>query len=163
MLFSMSMVCFSVNKQIIPWIIRLLKCFRNNFQIIIPQILKVFLYFPTDTETLAITQKILDKYCPGTKYTWDVKVTVMGLQREEVAKKIVKLYKLPLTWQQYADEAQREAMIYMRNCRIMPGNEIRLSALIFLMQFCRRRTIDQTSAHAQHPNLHRNFKLQRII
>lgn len=77
----------------------------------------------SDTETLytVVTQNILDEYSPGTIYEWDVKVTLMGLQKEAVSRKIVELYNLPLTWQEYADLAQAQIEVLMKNCRLMPG------------------------------------------
>jgi len=78
-----------------------------------------------DTETLytIVTQNILDEYSPGTIYTWDVKVTLMGLQKEAVSRKIVELYNLPLTWQEYAELASEQIEVVMKNCRLMPGAE----------------------------------------
>lgn len=77
----------------------------------------------SDTETLytVVTQNILDEYSPGTIYEWDVKVTLMGLQKEAVSRKIVEIYDLPLTWQAYADLAQSEIEVLMKNCLLMPG------------------------------------------
>lgn len=76
-----------------------------------------------DTETLytVVTQNILDKVSPGKIYTWEVKIGLMGLQKEEVSKRIVELYDLPLTWEEYADMAQEQIETLMKNCRLMPG------------------------------------------
>lgn len=76
-----------------------------------------------DTETLytVVTQEIIDVVSPGKIYTWEVKVGLMGLQKEDVSKKIVELYDLPITWQEYADMAQERIEIVMRNCSIMSG------------------------------------------
>lgn len=76
-----------------------------------------------DTETLYTvgTQNILNEYSPGTIYTWDVKVNLMGLQKEAVSRKIVEIYDLPLTWQEYADLAQVQIELLMKNCHLMPG------------------------------------------
>lgn len=76
-----------------------------------------------DTETLytVVTQNILDEYSPGKIYTWDVKVTLMGLQKEAVSRKIVELYDVPLTWQEYAELAQAQMEVIMKNCHLMPG------------------------------------------
>lgn len=76
-----------------------------------------------DTETLytVVTQNILDEYAPGKIYTWDVKVTLMGLQKEAVSRKIVELYDIPLTWEEYAELAQVQIEKLMRNCHLMPG------------------------------------------
>lgn len=85
--------------------------------------LLLFLGNTPDTETLytVVTQNILNEYSPGTVYTWDVKVTLMGLQKEAVSKKIVEIYDLPLTWQEYAELAQVQIELLMKNCRLMPG------------------------------------------
>lgn len=89
----------------------------------LPQSSISFLQSP-DTETLyiVVTQNILDKYAPGKLYTWDVKVTLMGLQKEAVSKKVVEIYDLPLTWEEYAELAQEQVENLMRNCHLMPGN-----------------------------------------
>jgi pseudouridine-5'-monophosphatase len=77
-----------------------------------------------DTEILysKATQNIFDKYANGTHYSWDVKVTLMGLQREEVSKRIVELYDLPMTWEEYMELAQEQIEILMRDCKLCPGN-----------------------------------------
>lgn len=82
-----------------------------------------FLLDAADTETLytVVTQNILNEHSPGTIYTWDVKVRLMGLQKEAVSKKIVEIYDLPLTWQEYADLAQAQIEDLMKNCCLMPG------------------------------------------
>jgi pseudouridine 5'-phosphatase len=88
--------------------------------------LHFFLLETPDTETLytVVTQNILNEYAPGKIYTWDVKITLMGLQKEAVSKEIVKLYDLPLTWEEYADLAQLQIEKLMRNCQLMPGEKI---------------------------------------
>lgn len=80
-------------------------------------------YFHKDTETLytVATQNILNEYSPGKIYTWDVKVGLMGLQREPVSRKIVEIYDLPLTWEEYADLAAAQTDVLMKNCHLMPG------------------------------------------
>uniref|UniRef100_A0A1L8DCT0 pseudouridine 5'-phosphatase n=1 Tax=Nyssomyia neivai TaxID=330878 RepID=A0A1L8DCT0_9DIPT len=78
-----------------------------------------------DTETLytKVTQAILDEYGAGQTYTWDVKISMMGLQREEVAERLVELYNLPLTPQEYIDLTQEHIRILMGDCKKMPGAE----------------------------------------
>lgn len=66
------------------------------------------------------TQKILDPY--GKTYTWDVKVTLMGLQREDVSKRIVEIYDLPITWEEYADLVLEQIQLLMLNCNVCQGN-----------------------------------------
>lgn len=76
-----------------------------------------------DTETLytVVTQQILDVVSPGKVFTWEVKVGLMGLQKEDVSKKIVELYDLPVSWEEYADMAMERIEIVMQNCSIMSG------------------------------------------
>lgn len=76
-----------------------------------------------DTETIytVVTQNILDIYKPGAIYTMEQKVPLMGLQTEAVARKIVELFDLPLTWQEYAELAKEQITLLMPKCRIMPG------------------------------------------
>lgn len=92
-----------------------------------------------DTETLytVVTQEILDEVSPGKIYTWDVKVGLMGLQKEAVSRKIVEIYDLPITWEEYAEKAQERIEIVMRNCSLMPGKveDRRTNFLFFLFFF----------------------------
>ncbi|XP_055715972.1 probable pseudouridine-5'-phosphatase isoform X1 [Phlebotomus papatasi] len=78
-----------------------------------------------DTETLytKVTQAILDEYGDGQTYTWEVKTSLMGLQREEVANRLVKLYNLPLTPEEYMDLTLEHIRLLMADCQKMPGAE----------------------------------------
>ena len=96
----------------------------------------------THTETLytVVTQNIFNEHALGKIYTWDVKVTLMGLQKEAVSKRIVEIYDLPLTWQEYADLAQAQIEVLMKNCRLMPGmcwifDKILLIRIFFFLFF----------------------------
>uniref|UniRef100_A0A0A1WZV0 Probable pseudouridine-5'-monophosphatase n=1 Tax=Zeugodacus cucurbitae TaxID=28588 RepID=A0A0A1WZV0_ZEUCU len=85
-----------------------------------------------DTEKLysQATQEILDPY--GKTYTWDVKVSVMGLQTQQVAEAIVDAYKLPISWEEYAQKQRDRTEILMTEAELMPGNtQIESSNLIF--------------------------------
>lgn len=77
--------------------------------------------FSTDTESLKVTQKILDEFSPGKIYTWKVKAMMLGRQREDVAKSIIEIYNLPITWQHYVKLAQEYSKVFMENCALMPG------------------------------------------
>lgn len=48
----------------------------------------------------------------------------MGLQREEVANRLVKLYNLPLTPEEYMDLTLEHIRLLMADCQKMPGNTI---------------------------------------
>lgn len=76
-----------------------------------------------DTEKLytQATQTVLDKY--GKTYTWDVKLTLMGLQNREVSRKIVDAYDLPMTWAEYSALQKQAAETIMINAELMPGAE----------------------------------------
>ncbi|XP_069962555.1 probable pseudouridine-5'-phosphatase isoform X2 [Bactrocera oleae] len=67
------------------------------------------------------TQEILDPY--GKTYTWDVKVSVMGLQTQQVAEAIVAAYKLPISWEEYAQRQRERTEILMTEAELMPGAE----------------------------------------
>ena len=84
----------------------------------------VFNTFLKDTEILYTlgTQNVLDLLCVNKTYTWDVKVQLMGLQREDVSKRIVEIYDLPITWEEYADMIQEQIEDLMTNCKLCPGN-----------------------------------------
>lgn len=45
----------------------------------------------------------------------------MGLQREEVSKKIVELYDLPMTWEEYGALVDVQIELLMKNCKLCPG------------------------------------------
>ncbi|KAG5668498.1 hypothetical protein PVAND_016437 [Polypedilum vanderplanki] len=77
-----------------------------------------------DTETLAfqVTQNILNRFSnPPKIHTWAVKESLLGLQADDVAKKIVNTYDLPITWQEYKEIAKTEAKILMQNCQVCDG------------------------------------------
>uniref|UniRef100_A0A336MLB5 CSON002811 protein n=1 Tax=Culicoides sonorensis TaxID=179676 RepID=A0A336MLB5_CULSO len=78
-----------------------------------------------DTETLysQATQNILNETGVDKTYTWDVKQTLMGLQREEVSKRIVEIYDIPLTWEEYMNRQQEQIEILMQNAQLLPGAE----------------------------------------
>lgn len=69
------------------------------------------------------TQNILDKYFqnPRKIYTWDVKVGLMGLQTEQVSRRIVEKYEIPITWEEYAVLAKEQIELLMRNCEKCAG------------------------------------------
>lgn len=68
------------------------------------------------------TQGILDDLGTGITYTWDVKEKVMGLQREAVARRLIEIYELPITDQEWIDKMQDCIETLMLNCKLMPGN-----------------------------------------
>ncbi|CRL06020.1 CLUMA_CG018978, isoform A [Clunio marinus] len=76
-----------------------------------------------DTETLTIIQKVLDKYKPGAVFTWNVKETILGLQNDDVAKKIVSHYNLPISWQKFTEVKEIYTNAFIEKARLMPGAE----------------------------------------
>lgn len=66
----------------------------------------------------------------------------MGLQKEAVSKKIVEIYDLPLSWEEYADLAQAQIEVLMKNCHLMPGMYETLQDLtnrcLFFFSFLRK-------------------------
>lgn len=58
---------------------------------------------------------------PRKIYTWDVKVGLMGLQTEQVSRKIVDIYDIPITWEEYAALARDQIEILMKNCEKCSG------------------------------------------
>ncbi|XP_004524722.1 probable pseudouridine-5'-phosphatase isoform X1 [Ceratitis capitata] len=76
-----------------------------------------------DTEQLysKATQDILDPY--GKTYTWDVKVSVMGLQSQQLAEAIVSSYDLPISWEEYAEKQRERTEQLMSKAEMMPGAE----------------------------------------
>ncbi|CAG9811812.1 unnamed protein product [Chironomus riparius] len=79
-----------------------------------------------DTERLAfqVTQNILNKLSnPPKVHTWKNKESLLGLKCDDVAKKVVKIYDLPISWQTYKEMARHEAKTLMENCEICEGAE----------------------------------------
>lgn len=76
-----------------------------------------------DTENLytEVTQSIADPY--GKTYTWAIKQTVMGLQREAAAIAIVKALELPITPEEYVEVSTEKINQLMGSCKMMPGAE----------------------------------------
>lgn len=77
---------------------------------------------PTDTENLytQVTQSIAEPY--GKTYTWEIKQTIMGLQRDEAAEAIVAALELPLTPAEYVEISTERINRVMEQCQLMPGN-----------------------------------------
>lgn len=95
---------------------------KKNFSFYLSFVVKT----KTDTETLAfkVTQKILDKLTKPRKYhTWEIKESLLGLQANDVAKKIVDTYELPITWQEYQTMAKEQAQALMKTCRVCDGKK----------------------------------------
>lgn len=75
-----------------------------------------------DTERLytVATQNILDPY--GKLYTWEVKASVMGMQSHEMAQRLVDVYELPMTPEEYLELARQQYEILMPTAALLPGN-----------------------------------------
>ncbi|XP_058452317.1 probable pseudouridine-5'-phosphatase isoform X2 [Malaya genurostris] len=76
-----------------------------------------------DTEMLytEVTQSIADPY--GKIYTWEIKQSVMGLQREPAAIAIVEALELPITPEEYIEISTAKINELMPHCAMMPGAE----------------------------------------
>lgn len=100
----------------------------NNFQVEIltkKYLTKEFHPIP-DTETLAfkVTQKILNDLTNNSKkHSWEVKESLLGLSADDVAKRVVQVYDLPVPWQEYQAMAKEEAQNLMKNCEMFEGEE----------------------------------------
>jgi hypothetical protein len=55
------------------------------------------------------------------KHTWENKEKLLGLTANDVAKKIVEMYNLPITWEEYKMMAKDEMRIVMRDCEVCEG------------------------------------------
>ena len=75
----------------------------------------------TDTEPLytKAIQNIVGKY--GKTFTWEIKAKMMGLNREEGSKFIIKELDLPLKWEEYDLLAQKEYALCLSEPDIIPG------------------------------------------
>uniref|UniRef100_A0A8W7PA82 Uncharacterized protein n=1 Tax=Anopheles coluzzii TaxID=1518534 RepID=A0A8W7PA82_ANOCL len=76
-----------------------------------------------DTENLytQVTQSIAEPY--GKTYTWEIKQTIMGLQRDEAAEAIVAALELPLTPAEYVEISTERINRVMEQCQLMPDTE----------------------------------------
>uniref|UniRef100_A0A8D8KPT7 pseudouridine 5'-phosphatase n=1 Tax=Culex pipiens TaxID=7175 RepID=A0A8D8KPT7_CULPI len=76
-----------------------------------------------DTEKLytEVTQSIADPY--GKTFTWEIKQSVMGLQRDPAAAAIVKALDLPMTPEEYVQVSTEKINQLMSNAQLMPGAE----------------------------------------
>lgn len=76
-----------------------------------------------DTENLytEVTRSIAEPY--GKEYTWEIKQTVMGLQREEAAQAIINALDLPMTVDEYVQVSTEKINEVMPNCNMLPGAE----------------------------------------
>lgn len=69
-----------------------------------------------------MTQNVLDILTGKTvKHTWENKEKLLGLSADDVAKKIVEIYNLPITWEEYKAMAREEMRIVMRECEVCEG------------------------------------------
>lgn len=66
------------------------------------------------------TQNILDNY--GKTYTWEAKSSVMGMQSHEMAERLVSIYELPMTPDEYLALAKEQYDTLMPTAELMPGN-----------------------------------------
>lgn len=73
-----------------------------------------------------MTQKILDEYRPGRIYTFDIKAPLMGFQKEDLARKVVEIFDLPMTWKKYDEMAHAELNKMFVHCNLMPGESVLL-------------------------------------
>ncbi|CAG9839273.1 unnamed protein product [Diabrotica balteata] len=96
-----------------------------------------------DTEILytKATQNILDQY--GKTFTWEVKTQMMGLHGQEMAERIVKIYDLPISAQEYYKQALEQYYIIMPECQLMPGTPERDSSRIAVQEMKLPMSVDK--------------------
>lgn len=85
-----------------------------------------FLYFIThfffpDTENLytVATNLVTEPY--GKKYTWDIKVQVMGKTSVESAEYVIKALDLPLSTDEYINLMEEKVQALFPTCKLLPG------------------------------------------
>ncbi|XP_018320550.1 probable pseudouridine-5'-phosphatase isoform X3 [Agrilus planipennis] len=73
-----------------------------------------------DTENLytQAIQNILDNY--GKTFTWELKVQTMGLVGKDAAKKMIDLFDLPISHEEYYKQLTEQYQIMFQNCELMP-------------------------------------------
>lgn len=75
-----------------------------------------------DTEKLytAATDYILEKF--DKKYSWEMKLSVMGMQHMDICQRMVEHYDLPITPQEYSRLQRQYNEVHMQEAELMPGN-----------------------------------------
>lgn len=78
-----------------------------------------------DTEEIysKITQHILQRHGSNETYSFDFKVTLMGLQSYDVAERIIERYNLPISSADYVRENRELAADMMPLAKLLPGVE----------------------------------------
>ncbi|KAI9089807.1 HAD-like domain-containing protein [Phlyctochytrium arcticum] len=78
-----------------------------------------------DTEQIytKVTQAILDKHVPGKTFTWDVKARIMGMTSLESGRIVVDTYQLPLSVEDYLEEAAVMQELMWPEVPLLPGVE----------------------------------------
>lgn len=64
-------------------------------------------------------QNVLAPY--NKRYTWDIKVTLMGLQAQEAAEAILSKLDIPMTVQEWLTETKKQYEILFPDSEVMPG------------------------------------------
>ncbi|KAI8587982.1 HAD-like domain-containing protein [Geranomyces variabilis] len=78
-----------------------------------------------DTERIytQVTQEILDKHVPGTKFTWELKSKLMGRTADESARMVLEGCNVPISLEQYQKEMAVLQEKRWPNADLMPGVE----------------------------------------
>ena len=86
----------------------------------------------TDTERIytEVMSKIGAKY--GKKFTWEIKVKMMGMPSLKSAEKAVEEMELPITAEQFLEEAKIHKQELFPQCNMLPG---KFSVFLFLKLF----------------------------
>nr|CAI5839254.1 unnamed protein product [Callosobruchus analis] len=85
-----------------------------------------------DTERIytAVANIVLERY--GKSLDLETKLTLMGFSGLDMAKRVVKIYQLPLTPEEYYEEVKKEYQTEMPNCQLLPGRSGELYSQYFL-------------------------------
>lgn len=78
-----------------------------------------------DTESIytQISQRILERHGSTETYSFDFKVTLMGLQTYDVAERFIARYNLPISADDYVRENRELAADMMPTAKLLPGVE----------------------------------------
>ena len=102
----------------------------SNFKVLIVDFTRILKYLKnlyleiillTDTERIytEVMSRIGAKY--GKKFTWEIKVKMMGMPSLKSAQKAVDEMELPITAEQFLDEAKIHKQELFPQCNILPG------------------------------------------
>lgn len=95
-------------------------CSATKFAFFLTDNLNDRTYIDTETIYTNAYQTVLDPY--GKTYTWSVKEQLMGSREEESARKMIEIYELPITCDEFIALVRAYNYKIMKTAELLPGN-----------------------------------------